>query len=594
MESSQMSNLNIDKDKLTAAIERARAIVAARTLAKNPVVEMPPPTPTHAPMMQQTHGIVLNEKQQTAVDYTYFGKKFCLIGAAGTGKTTAMRACIRSLIENHRVPILLRGTNNLLAGMPGIAVISYTRRAVRNIAKNLPAEIRSHCMTYHALMEYAPEYIDVMGANGEYYQSMRFLPTYHAGNKLPAGLRCIVIEEASLLSTDYFKQLWDALPDPHSVQFITLGDLHQLPPVYGLPILGKHLTEFQTIELTDVYRQALKSPIISVAHAIKNGGDFSAIYSSIKDGDYKVTSSIDVRNLKFDNLPGGITKLDAGEHGSVTFHVWKKRLDNEDSLEIIQAHLCRMIEAGQHDPDTDLILCPWNKKETFGCTELNLAVADYLGKKRNAKVFEIIAGYDKRYFAVGDRIIADKQDAIILDISPSPRYLGKSPQQASEKMNRWGHGGVGVNAFDENISDEQIEFLLSHASGVEDKTNAASHTIRVKLLDTDVEKTLTTTGEINACDFGYATTVHKSQGSEARRIVFVSHYCHAAMMSRELVYTGVTRAAEHLYFICTPMALMKAAKKPRLKGNTLAEKIAFFNTRFAEKEAEETAEGDNE
>ena len=64
------------------------------------------------------------------------------------------------------------------------------------------------------------------------------------------------------------------------------------------------------------------------------------------------------------------------------------------------------------------------------------------------------------------------------------------------------------------------------------------------------------------------------------------------MCSRELVYTAVTRAREYLYVICEPDRgvragmLTAAAKKPRLKGDTLAEKLESLRIRF-EREARE-------
>ena len=75
------------------------------------------------------------------------------------------------------------------------------------------------------------------------------------------------------------------------------------------------------------------------------------------------------------------------------------------------------------------------------------------------------------------------------------------------------------------------------------------------------------------------------------------------------MYTGMTRAKNELYMIVEPDRGMKSgtlsssAKKPRLKGNTLAEKLVSLKERF-DKEAREsqdkqgklvlTEEGDTE
>jgi ATP-dependent exoDNAse (exonuclease V) alpha subunit len=52
-------------------------------------------------------------------------------------------------------------------------------------------------------------------------------------------------------------------------------------------------------------------------------------------------------------------------------------------------------------------------------------------------------------------------------------------------------------------------------------------------------------------DFGYALTVHKAQGSQAKRVILFeerSKYMDDIMWKRWL-YTGITRAVEELYII---------------------------------------------
>jgi exodeoxyribonuclease V alpha subunit len=82
--------------------------------------------------------------------------------------------------------------------------------------------------------------------------------------------------------------------------------------------------------------------------------------------------------------------------------------------------------------------------------------------------------------------------------------------------------------------------------------------------------------------FGYALTIHKSQGSEWQRVFLMLHSSHATMLSRELVYTAVTRAKHELYIICEgdikpyENSIKRAASKPIIPGTQLAEKIEFF------------------
>jgi exodeoxyribonuclease V alpha subunit len=51
----------------------------------------------------------------------------------------------------------------------------------------------------------------------------------------------------------------------------------------------------------------------------------------------------------------------------------------------------------------------------------------------------------------------------------------------------------------------------------------------------------------NAChtlELGYCLSIHRAQGSQNRAVVMVLATQHAVMLTRNLVYTGLTRAQE--------------------------------------------------
>lgn len=64
--------------------------------------------------------------------------------------------------------------------------------------------------------------------------------------------------------------------------------------------------------------------------------------------------------------------------------------------------------------------------------------------------------------------------------------------------------------------------------------------------------------ELDALVLGYATTVHKSQGSEYQAVVMPLLTGHFVMLSRNLVYTAVTRAKRLCVLVCDPRALRLA------------------------------------
>lgn len=502
-----------------------------------------------------------NTEQAQAIDLTLSGQSFCLIGAAGTGKTTTLRGALKAVLSSHRLPPLEKPTKHLGKDTPGAVLVSYTRRAVRNIAKQMPEELKSHCITIHKLLEYAPEEFYVKDEHGNDKRSMRFVPTRTRYNPLPSNLRLIIIDESSMVSSDLFELIVKALPVAGNVQWIFLGDVNQLPPVYGDGILGNKLLSLPTVELTQVYRQALESPIIELALQVK---------------DNKIPKELQCLTTDWEKVT---------PRGKVTLRPWKKKLDMEEGCFAMQQLLRKWVRESFLDFENDVILCPWNK--AFGNIELNKAVGTELALMRGVEVYEIIAGYKLIYYSVGDRILVDKRDAIITKIVRNVRYIGKPAKPASLSMDYWGWSASGSNSSVSSDTEEDMDALLDSFadSTVEDRTNEASHAIYVKFVDNFEEETiLSKSGDLNATELAYCMSVHKSQGSEWRRVFFITHDCHTKMLSRELVYTALTRASEELYVILAPMAIVKAAARPRIKGDTLKEKLRYFQGKANEKQ----------
>ena len=77
----------------------------------------------------------------------------------------------------------------------------------------------------------------------------------------------------------------------------------------------------------------------------------------------------------------------------------------------------------------------------------------------------------------------------------------------------------------------------------------------------------------------YATTIHKSQGSEYPIVVMPVLMTHYVMLQRNLVYTGVTRAKKILVIVGTKKALAMAVRNVAVdKRNTmLAERLSHIN-----------------
>ena len=75
--------------------------------------------------------------------------------------------------------------------------------------------------------------------------------------------------------------------------------------------------------------------------------------------------------------------------------------------------------------------------------------------------------------------------------------------------------------------------------------------------------------ELDELTLAYATTIHKSQGSEYPIVVMPVLMTHYVMLQRNLIYTGITRAKKICVLIGTKKALSFAIRNMTvLKRNT--------------------------
>lgn len=545
-----------------------------------------------------TRTIILNAKQQAAVGFFLGAKQMVLIGSAGTGKSTLM---VEALAQAEFIEPVFHGVHKFLpTGASAIFIVSFTNRAVKNSRKILTAKWNVNIHTIHRALEYAPIYYEEWDAEeSTYVNKMRFEAVRNEHNPCPE-VSLVIIEEAGQCSLQLHDELKAAFPN---ARFIYVGDIYQLPPVYGSSILGYKLADSVTyaaqpqhpayipcVELTEVYRQALDSPILARAIEVKNGKCDAFLESNIK------------KQKRHEwNSPAGSTS-----QSRLVVHVIDPKTDpygslprDKESREIAIAHLNtrfgRMFKAtllaGGFDKEEDVILIPHRKAHTFGAFQMNRWVADAIREQENLEIHEVIAGFNKYYFALGDRVTTGKVEGKIVDIRRNKKYFGKWPRIASKLLNRWGmHLDHAHDKFEDDLdaeneamrqlSPEDIDALLARDK-IEERTNQASHIITVHTED-NMSFEFITSSEVNGIEFAYALTTHQAQGSEWNRVFIMLHSAHSGMYSREWLYTALTRAKKEAQIICRAPALQKCVETQRVRGETLAEKAQYFKGKQGE------------
>lgn len=183
---------------------------------------------------ERSAGLALAEQQRRAITAALLDKCVVITGGPGVGKTTIIRGIV------HLASITRRQ----------VALAAPTGRAAKRLAEATAAP----ALTIHRLLEYQPH-------EG----------TFARNAETPLDVDMVVIDEASMVDILLFASLLSAVRP--STQLILVGDIDQLPSVGPGAVLADIIASdaVTVIRLTEIFRQAAASKIVTSAHRINHG-----------------------------------------------------------------------------------------------------------------------------------------------------------------------------------------------------------------------------------------------------------------------------------------------------------------------------------
>jgi exodeoxyribonuclease V alpha subunit len=219
-----------------AGLHRAERIIAERLMRlANGTVPWPWIDPDKAlPWVEQRIGLALAESQVAAIRLALISKVLVMTGGPGVGKTTIVKAILRILAA--------KGTNLLLCAPTGRA------------AKRMTEATGFEAKTIHRLLE-----VDPKGGG------------FKRGDDNPVDCDLLVVDETSMVDVMLMQALMKAVPDKAAL--LIVGDIDQLPSVGPGQVLADVISSsaLPVVRLTEVFRQAAQSRIITSAHRINQG-----------------------------------------------------------------------------------------------------------------------------------------------------------------------------------------------------------------------------------------------------------------------------------------------------------------------------------
>src|SRR3954468_22992639 len=186
------------------------------------------------PWIERRTGLVLAASQVAAIRQALVSKALVITGGPGVGKTTIVNSILRILAA--------KGVNMLLCAPTGRAAKRMTE-ATGFEAKNI-----------HRLLE-----VDPKGGG------------FKRGTDNPLECDLLVVDETSMVDVMLMQALLKAVPD--TAALLIVGDIDQLPSVGPGQVLADSIASgaVPVVRLTEIFRQAAQSRIITSAHRINQG-----------------------------------------------------------------------------------------------------------------------------------------------------------------------------------------------------------------------------------------------------------------------------------------------------------------------------------
>lgn len=322
--------------------------------------------------------------------------------------------------------------------------------------------------------------------------------TYNENN--PLNIDIVILDEASMVNAELFSQLISAIPE--GAKFIICGDTEQLPAIGAGNVLLDLIKSglVPTIELTTVHRQALKSGILYCANRIRDGHQITRknqtgmqILGELQDMNICILFDDEMFNQSYSPI-----FCDHIEDIS------QKIAENENQIFKAIIDYC-----DKHHTKYDLldfqIILPLRNRGIL-CT-----------KNMNKRLQEI--------FNPGEKEHLNKNGFIF---KPGDKIIKKG----NDKKNQIYNGTLGyIEEIDPIDQLATISFL------------GASDTL------------VYNTEDLNTIDLAYALTVHATQGSQFEHVIIGIDYSAYTLLSRQLIYTAITRASKQCTLFCNNAAL---------------------------------------
>ena len=477
--------------------------------------------------------------QKVAAERALQNRFLIISGGPGTGKTTTITKILALLIELHNLQgdskyktskkggggLKNNHLNILLAaptGKASIRMLDSISEAQQNL--NLPdavmAQMPKQASTIHKLLGFIPEKV-----------------TFKHNRNNPLNADVVLIDEASMIDIAMMSKLIEAVP-AHA-KLILIGDKDQL----------------SSVETGSVFAdmcEGLTNPLSPAGGGLGRGEKVSTNEETkINYPTHIVTLQKNYRFKKESNI--GQLSISANQGDSKTLINILKDKSKPDCNLIAPSTI-----TGNQIPQS--LIASWD---------------DYFKilNKPNASITEIFKAFNQYRILCALRRGLNGSTTLSARIETSLAKKGLIKQRtnfAQTQAQSWYHGRpvmITQNSYSKGLfngdtgitltrNGETKVYFPNSEAGSEEDTFKSFAPVRLPAHETT-----------------WAMTIHKSQGSEFNQVTLILPHEVMPLLTRQLIYTGITRAKEQVSIVASEAVLNAGVKTEMVRATRIAENL---------------------
>jgi exodeoxyribonuclease V alpha subunit len=452
----------------------------------------------------------LTEEQRRAVELALSGKLTVVTGGPGTGKTLVAAAIVRGFQR---------------MGIKEIALAAPTGKAANRLTEVIAKELAAHAVST-APAPVAQTLHRLLGYRGHGF-------AHHARSPLPVG--ALIVDEASMIDLALVDALLDALPA--SAPLVLIGDAHQLPAVDA----GRILADLADPEGAATTRVAVLQHSHRMDAADPRGRQVLEAAQAIHRGDgaalFMAKSPLALARTPGTLAFSGVEWVDAAKGAEVarqvTATVWH-HFGGPKAQAIANETVFRFDEGSIVADQAAELDELWHR----------------IGR---ARILTATRG-----LPTGARALNTHLHELALDnmtVTGKPEFVPGEPVM------------ITANDYQRGLYNGDQGIIVRADEGTGHHRYRAVFRVGTRLVPFAIEALR------DRLELAWALTIHKSQGSELEAVALVLPEDDLPLVTRELIYTGITRARYSVVLCGSRASITKGASRVALRHSGLADRV---------------------